>query len=234
MKTTHQMFFGSELIREKKRPQVELLLIASLSCGISACCLGQGTLPINFNGTPVQSPGTAAIIQQYTESGMSFTSLPGDVLLRNGGGIPGYPDNGTAYLQGGSLSFGFSDGTLFGLNSVDLAGYSDVVPDFSVEFIGYLFNGGTVTQSFSGSGIAFQTFSFGLQFTGLTEVEIATPNWSLDNLSVSVPEPGDCQFAILGLIAITAASRKPRPMLPNQRTACAEINPGQEDRADSS
>ena len=219
MKTTHQMLWDSGLNFVKKPHKTTLPLIASLFFGGLAHCLGQGTLQINFNGSPAQSPGTGAIIQQYTESGMSFTPLPGDVLIRNGGGMPGYPDNGSAYLQGGSLSFGFSDGTLFGLNSVDLAGYSDAVPDFSVEFIGYLFNGSIVTQSFSGSGIAFQTFSFGPQFTGLTQVEISTPDWSLDNLVVSVPEPGVSQFAILGLLSIIAGARKSRPSVPNQRTA---------------
>ena len=142
----------------KKPHKTTLPLIASLFFGVLAQCLGQGTLQITFDGPPSQAPGTQYGITNYFESGMSFTPLPGDELGRNGGGIPGYPDNGTAYLQGGSLSFSFANGALFGLNSVDLAGYSDAVPDFSVEFVGYLFNGNTVTQSFSGSGIAFQTF----------------------------------------------------------------------------
>jgi len=99
---------------------------------------------------------------------------------------------------GDSLSFGFLNGNRFNLTGVDLAGYSDVVPDFSVDFVGYRFGGGTVTTSFSGSGISFQTFHFGPEFSDLIRVEIPTYGWSLDNLAVSVPEPTPWSILLLG------------------------------------
>ena len=196
-----------------------LLLAALLLFSGLPLCLGQGTLQITFDGSPLQAPGTATLITNYSETGMLFTPIdstdPASAFVRQGGGVPGYPvpDNGTAYLQAGlgsTLMFSFSDGSLFGLTSVDLAGYSDVVPDFTVEFVGYLFNGGTVSTTFSGSGITFQTFYFDSRFTGLTRVEIPNEPWSLDNLVISVPEPNLWQFTslALGLAAAGAFKRK--------------------------
>ncbi|HPY30024.1 MAG TPA: PEP-CTERM sorting domain-containing protein [Verrucomicrobiota bacterium] len=82
------------------------------------------------------------------------------------------------------------DGGLFGLYSVDLAGYSGILLDFTVHFIGYRPDGSTVSALFSGSGLNFQTFYFGPEFSGLARGEIPTIGWSLDNLVVAVPEPG--------------------------------------------
>jgi len=140
---------------------------------------------------------------------------PGNQFTRNGGGISGYPDDGTPYLQAGSgdsLAFSYADGSLFGLTSVDLAGYSDAVPHFTVEFVGYLFNGGTVSTTFSGSEITFQTFYFDSRFTGLTRVELPNEPWSLDKLVVSVPEPQVWQLTALatGLAAAGAFGKRRR------------------------
>ena len=113
---------------------------------------------------------------------------------KGGGQLAGVvPDNGTAYLQAAasdSLKFRLLDGGLFGLYSVDLAGYSGILLDFTVHFIGYRPDGSTVSALFSGSGLNFQTFYFGPEFSGLARVEIPTIGWSLDNLVVAVPEPG--------------------------------------------
>jgi hypothetical protein len=90
-----------------------------------------------------------------------------------------------------SLAFSFTSGSLFGVVSVDLAGFSIGAPDYTVNFIGYRSDGSTITTSFSGSGNDFQTFYFGSDWaSGLTHVAIPNEPWSLDNLVVSVPEPG--------------------------------------------
>ena len=121
------------------------------------------------------------------------------------------PDNGTAYVQGSfgdAASFAFINGTHFGLLLVDLAGYSDVVPDFSATFIGYLAGGSTVTTNFSGTGLNFQTFYFGQEFSGLIRAEIPpdVTGWSLDNLRMGVPEPSSCAL-LLGGLSVFAFSR---------------------------
>lgn len=114
--------------------------------------------------------------------------------------------------------FSFTDGSLFGLVSVDLAEYSTVVPDaVTVQFIGYYAGGGTITTSFTTDGIIdgtgpladFQTFTFGSGWTGLTRVEVPGYGWSLDNLVVSVPEPASGTFLLLEGLVLWQ-SRRPR------------------------
>jgi hypothetical protein len=71
-------------------------LLCSLYSGIS-----QGTFTVNFDGLPLRPPGTQDSARYYEESGVWFRPMPGtyfDSFTRNGGGIVGYPDNGTAYL----------------------------------------------------------------------------------------------------------------------------------------
>jgi hypothetical protein len=188
------------------------LLTASLCLGGQSGTFGQGTMRITFDGPPPQPPGTQYGLYEYSESGILFTPVgppnPDNQFTRNGGGILGYPDDGTPYLQAGvgeSLMFSFTDGSLFSLRSVDLAGYSDVVPDFTVAFVGYRTDGSTVSTSFSGTGIGFQPFYFGSEFSDLTRVEIPTFGWSLDNLVVSVPEPSGFAFGALAVLAAGAA-----------------------------
>lgn len=181
-----------------------LLLVTWLLFSTLNQCFSQGTFQITFDGPPPQPAGTQYGVTDYMEAGMSFVPtgpvVPGNQFTRNGGGIPGYPNNGTAYLQAGggdSLTFSFADGSLFGIVSVDLAGFGAFFPEFTVDFVGYLSGGGTVTTTFSGSGIEFHTYYFGPEWINLTHVEIPSPNWSLDNLVV-VPEPSAGALAIVG------------------------------------
>jgi hypothetical protein len=177
-----------------------------LWCSLS--CLGQGTINITFDGSPFQPVGTSYGSSSYIEAGISFTPIDPNAPFaqfgrRKGGGTPPpyWPDNGTAYLQTGiadSLKFSFLNNSVFGVSSVDLAGFSDIHPDFSVQFVGYRPDGSTVTTDFSGNGLNFKTFYFGPEFTGLSRVEISTIGWSLDNLVVSVPEPGTGMLLLLG------------------------------------
>lgn len=185
------------------------LLTAALSLALLDSVFGQGTLHITFDGPPPQPPGTQVGRDSYSEGGMLFNPI-GYQLTRNGGGISGYPENGTAYLQGlgTGLTFSFTDGSVFSLNAVDLAEYSTVFPyPFTVHFVGYRHDGSIVTTDFTTDGIIdgtgplvdFQTFSFGGQFTGLDRVEIPMTGWSLDNLIVTpIPEPSTLSLVALG------------------------------------
>jgi hypothetical protein len=179
----------------------------------TASCLGQGTVKITFNGYP--RPGAAVYIPYYSESGVWFEPLPwSDGFIRgNGIGTTLWPDNGTDYLQasaGDSLRFDFINKSVFDLTSVDLTGYSTVVPDFNVDFVGYKADGSTVTENISGSGINFNTYYFDSSFTGLTRVEIPGFAWSLDNVVLTVPEPGQTRLMILGAVTVWAARKRRR------------------------
>ena len=173
--------------------------------GFVAACDAQGTLEITFDHPP-GGRGMDYFMQHYSESDLFFKPLTGSV----GFGLvttqsPGLPDNGSCYLQAGTgnnLTFSLlSCSQVFSLNSVDLAGLNSSTPNFTVNFIGYRAEGGTVTTSFTGSGIDFQTFHFGSDWSDLTQVEIPNSNWSLDNVVIAVPEPNTCGLLVAGSLA---------------------------------
>lgn len=138
---------------------------------------------------------------------MWFRSLPGsDGFGRVWSNSPSaLPANGTPYLNtssGDSLVFSFEDGSLFGVFAVDLAGYSKVVPEATIHFVGYRSDGSTVAADVERHGIQFQTYYFGSDWSsGLTRVEIPLPLWSLDNLVVSIPEPAVGAIFLTGALA---------------------------------
>jgi len=160
------------------------------------------TILITFDGSPPQPRGTAYSIPQYQEAGILFKPLgpidtsPPFRLTRNGGGIEGVPDNGTAYLQtayGDSLEFLPTDGATLDLVSVDLAEYSTVFPaPKSVTFLGFKHNGQMVEQTFTTDGVIdgtgptqdFQTFYFSSRWKQLVRVEVQPTIYSLDNLVI--------------------------------------------------
>jgi len=186
---------------------------------------GQGTFEtvhITFEGPPPQPAGTGQVVQEYYESGMSFTPIdpnaPWSGFTRSGGGIDFFPENGTAYLLAGltdTLKFSFTNGVVFCMLSVDLAEFSTVVPDaVTVRFVGYRHDGTIVTNHVTTDGIIdgtgpladFETFYFSSPFTDLDRVEIPTYGWSLDNLVVSrnVPEPSTLALFVGGCLLLTA------------------------------
>jgi len=193
-------------------------------------CTGQGTFTrITFDGPPLIAPGTGRIVQQYYESGISFTPInpnaPFAGFARYGmptANTSAWPDNGTAFLDaplGASLQFSAMNGSLFSLVSVDLAEYATTFAEpLTVQFVGYMPDGSTVMTNFVTDGIIdgigpladFQTFHFGLEFSGLRRVEVPTIGWSLDNLALwrDVPEPGT--GALLGLAAALLGVRSLR------------------------
>jgi hypothetical protein len=195
-------------------PKVSLLLRGLWALAIVALpslSLGQGTIMIGFDGPPRIPPGSGVLVQSYSEAGMSFTPINpnsqgfGRVYETNANAPDPY--NGTVYLQapqGSTLRFSFAGGSsLFGLISAEVAGYSTVVPAFSIPFIGYRPDGSTVQTNFSGGGINFRAVYFGPEFSGLSRVEIPTYAWSLDNLVVSIPEPNTGALLTTGVLALT-------------------------------
>jgi hypothetical protein len=191
-----------------------MLSVLVLVC-TGADSFGQGTLQITFDGPPIVAPDTAIEVTSYFESGMLFKPKAGYYGFGRRGPTtdPDWPNNGTAFIQpgSGSLVFSFTNGSTFNLISLDLAGYSSVVPDITAQFVGYRADGSTVTTNVQRNGLTFKTFFFDRQFTNLTRVEV--PGFgSLDNLVVEalpiIPPPP--ALAIELIWSLSVAQRQTR------------------------
>ena len=182
--------------------KITVLLLACV-CFVRST-LGQGTMLITFEGPPFLASGTGVVATNYYEAGMSFTPVSGSFGFNRRGPPTNslWPNNGTSFVQaalGESMMFSFTNGSTFNLFSVDLAGYSSVVPDVTAQFVGYRADGSIVTTSVPRNGITFETYFFGKEFSNLTRVEI--PDFgSLDNLVVSVPEPNALTLCLIGTV----------------------------------
>jgi len=211
----------------QRNPQARLCAAAGTLLLSMCVASAQGTfqrLTVTFDGPPPQPPGSAYLIQSYSESGVWFRPIPGtDGFGRRGSSPdPWWPDNGTACVLAGlgdSLMFGLDDGSSFDPVSVDLAEWSTAYPEpVTVPFVGYRRDGSTVTASLTTDGIIdgtgpladFQTLSFPSEFTGVYQVRIPAYGWSLDNLVLWVPEPGTGPVLGLGaaLLGVRSLRRK--------------------------
>ena len=197
-----------------------------LSCWLVVLqCYAQGTVHITFDGPPMQPPGTAYYIQQYSEGGILFTPMAWSEGFGRRGENPrdGWPDNGSAYLQaslGDSLQFVFLDGSVFDLISVDLAEWSSALPEaVTVQFVGHRYDGSTVSTILTSDGVFdgegpladFETLYFDpKEWTGLIRVEVPTDIWALDNVVVFVPEPSGVSLLMVGAAIIWASRRRNR------------------------
>jgi hypothetical protein len=190
-------------------------------------CQGQGTLTFTFEGAP---GGTRQNVGTYTESGMLFTPRAPGSLFLNGGGTPGYPDNGTGYLEvpdafvgGGGMSFAFTATSSihqFNLVSFDAAEYSSLGAQ-TITVIGYRDDimGLQVTQTFTLDGINdgtgplqdFQTFQLDPSFIHLGRVDFLNARFSFDNAVISgVPEPSSGALMLLGVACALGCRRHRR------------------------
>src|SRR4029077_7086143 len=113
----------------------------------------QNPVNITFDGPPYLPPNYQVDAHSYAESGMVFS---GDFSrMHTNTAAPGYPRDGSSYIQEG-IAFSFNrGGNLFGLGTVDLAAYSTVVTNMEITFIGHRVDGSTIMTNFSGTGIAF-------------------------------------------------------------------------------
>jgi hypothetical protein len=204
-------------------------------------CYSQGTItPITFEGTTLRS---GELLRQYDESGISFSAFgTGQYDWGISGWVSGVwwqrPDNGigSAFIVPGAMStvtIASLSGQPFNLVTVDLAEEGSWWPNpLTVRFLGYRPDGSTVTTEFTTDGVIdgtgpladFQTFYFGPEFTGLTRVEIPGSGWSMDNLVVSIPEPGMGSLVIIGgVILCSAGLRRAKKPSPNGSFNCTRL-----------
>ncbi|MEA2613822.1 MAG: hypothetical protein QOI52_1781 [Chloroflexota bacterium] len=179
-----------------------ILLLSGLFVA-PAICLGEN-IHITFDRPPDGiSSNQTFVVPSYFEAGMGFRSTPGlPGVVWRGSDSPFWPTDGTPYLHadaGGPLMFSFDDGSLFSLNGISLAGYSSAHPNITVDFIGHRRDGYTITESVQVDGVNFTPHVFDSRWSILTSVEIASPEWVIDNLLVTVPEPSGISVVFAAL-----------------------------------
>jgi hypothetical protein len=179
--------------------------------------LGQGV--IGFIGHPGPYGTT------YYEAGMSFRVVaPSADVPTDGMGVVGpittpsnVPYNPTSYMffyrysADNYVSFGLTNGSTFGLSSVQLADPNSPSPGpVSISFKGVRGDGSFATTTFvtPGNGAtSFQTYLFSSAFgSGCVRVEIHANRWAMDNL-VWIPEPGGGWLLLCGLLVLARRQR---------------------------
>jgi hypothetical protein len=140
----------------------------------------------------------------------------------SGGGVPGFPENGSAYLLIDpltSLMFSSKFEEHFNLLAVDLAEWSIAEPSpVVVSFNGIKADGSVVSTSFATDGIIdgmgplpdFETFHFDSRFRDLVRVEIPSWGYAIDNVTMTfvIPEPASGTLLGLGGLALWCLRRR--------------------------
>lgn len=201
-------------------------LVIRLVQGAILCC-------VPVLGTSVRAQGTITFAgwagwngTSYQEQGLRFnvvvpqgTSYDNMVVAPAVLGPSNIPYNTTPYMLWirqynpyDYVSLNLTNGSLFGLSSVQLADpNSPSLSPVPISFIGYLPGGSTVTNTFTTPGngaTTFLNYSFTSEFApGLTRVDILAPKWAMDNLVFVIPEPGGCALLGLGLLGFAVRRR---------------------------
>ncbi len=200
---------------------MKLYLLALLS----VTTLSTQAAVITFDPPPLIGGGRQE--SSYLENNILFTGTFSHYSSEVSGSASNDSSGLLKVLFNGSMRIETYDSSLFKLNSIDLAEYSDVfIQPTTVTFTGYYTNGGSTTQTFVTDGIFdsiggvddFETFYFSSAFSNLDYVTVDTVIFAMDNLSVqAVPLPAAAWLFGAGLIGLAGAIRRKNLSLLNNK-----------------
>lgn len=198
-----------------------------LQATIATCallCLQAGATTIGFEGVV---PNTSSIVPvtPYTESGFTFTNLHNATGSDGIFGSAASNSNGTAtfvfctYNNGCGtdvfVTLTAADASPFSLTSIDAGNWQAATTAGSIDLIGHLVSGGTVTTSIT-AGKTWETFAISgfhdlisVDFYGRAVYAVAIDNLELNATpSSNVPEPTSIALLGLGLAGLVAGRRR--------------------------
>ncbi len=154
----------------------------------------------------------------YSEDGFVLENLSTLPFASFGTLAPQFPGSTALYNNNvnGLTRLTQGNGNPFDLNSIDLAPFTFGSPITSVTFTGFLDSGGSVTQTFTTSGIGFvlETFNFsGFEDVIAVEWMQNPPFHQFDNIVVMsgiIPEPSSILLGLTGLVAVGGFARRRR------------------------
>jgi hypothetical protein len=202
------------------KPQISCLSLTAMgiALAITSASLPAHAVTIAFDSLATTSNTFVAVGASYSEQGFTVTDNSG--FAPPNYGLATWGSSAVSYTGSQSLFNNGIDqettltkdgGGTFSLNSIDLSELFNPSSAVTVNFTGFLFGGGTVTQSFTTDGVfGAQTFVFNTSFGNVTSVSWfqSAPFHQFDNIVVdaaSVPEPSPLP-GLLGLGTISGAA----------------------------
>jgi hypothetical protein len=196
-------------------------LIAAVSAGLLSTIAAAAPVTIGFEGV-VGNGGAQVPVTPYTESGFTFTvstAGPSNGIF----GKDASNSNGSATFVFCAFDSGCTNGSVvtlagtapFSLDSIDVGNWQRNAGAGTMELIGHLVGGGTVTTTLATDTLwstnALSGFGnlLSVDFKGYTTYAVAFDNLVI-NAPASVPEPASLALAGLALAGVGAAARRKR------------------------
>jgi|SRR5690554_4166192 len=169
------------------------------------------TINIDFETNPGPAPISEDGFTLTSNMVENITFLPGSGVVDNGTTIFGWCANDCGSLQ--TITLSEDSAQLFTLVSIDSANLDigQIEPGQTIDIVGNLSGGGTVSQSFTLVPDTYTTFNLNSNFTNLTSIDISSN-------PTSCPQGGLCDIGIDNITVVVEGSAAQAVSVPTLST----------------